>query len=142
MVLDMAVTWYACSADTWPQALAIQGSPTHVATAVRQRAELVDDIWHAAGDTSVDYNWYTKRGLLAGDPVLPLCCCIQFMAARQYSRCRGMCLACWISCMCRKREGARQWMYVDFVGCRRVRCNRAFHADRLLPGLCGHLAGP
>ena len=57
----------AClGADTWPQALGIQASPAHVAAAVRQRAELVDDIWHAAGDTSSDYNWYTKRGLLAG----------------------------------------------------------------------------
>lgn len=36
-----------------------------MATAVRQRAELADDIWHACGDTSTDYNWYTKRGLLA-----------------------------------------------------------------------------
>jgi ubiquinone biosynthesis protein COQ9 len=25
----------------------------------------VDTIWHAAGDTSVDFNFYTKRGLLA-----------------------------------------------------------------------------
>lgn len=33
---------------------------------VKQRAELVDDIWHACGDTATDYNWYTKRGLLAG----------------------------------------------------------------------------
>ena len=33
---------------------------------LKQRAELVDDIWHACGDTATDYNWYTKRGLLAG----------------------------------------------------------------------------
>ena len=26
----------------------------------------VDAIWYAAGDTSTDYNFYTKRGLLAG----------------------------------------------------------------------------
>jgi ubiquinone biosynthesis protein COQ9 len=26
----------------------------------------VDAIWHAAGDTSTDYNFYTKRMLLAG----------------------------------------------------------------------------
>jgi ubiquinone biosynthesis protein COQ9 len=53
-------------ADTWPQALGIQSHPANLPTAVRQRAELVDDIWHACGDTSTDYNWYTKRGLLAG----------------------------------------------------------------------------
>ena len=33
---------------------------------LKQRAELVDDIWHACGDTATDYKWYTKRGLLAG----------------------------------------------------------------------------
>ena len=52
-------------ADTWPQALAIQASPAHMATMLNQRAQLVDDIWHACGDTATDYNWYTKRGLLA-----------------------------------------------------------------------------
>ncbi len=26
----------------------------------------VDAMWHAAGDTATDANWYTKRGLLAG----------------------------------------------------------------------------
>lgn len=26
----------------------------------------VDAIWHAAGDTATDWNWYSKRGLLAG----------------------------------------------------------------------------
>ena len=34
-------------------------------TMLKQRAQLVDDIWHACGDTATDYNWYTKRGLLA-----------------------------------------------------------------------------
>ncbi len=53
------------SADTWPQALAIQASPAHMGTMLKQRAQLVDDIWHACGDTATDYNWYTKRGLLA-----------------------------------------------------------------------------
>ncbi|CAK0746843.1 hypothetical protein CVIRNUC_001722 [Coccomyxa viridis] len=51
--------------DTWPQALAIQASPAHMGTMLKQRAQLVDDIWHACGDTATDYNWYTKRGLLA-----------------------------------------------------------------------------
>ncbi len=60
-----AITSGIC-ADTWPEALGIQSHPGNMPTAVRQRAELVDDIWHACGDTSTDYNWYTKRGLLAG----------------------------------------------------------------------------
>ncbi|KAK9909165.1 hypothetical protein WJX75_008087 [Coccomyxa subellipsoidea] len=61
MRLEMLIPYI----DTWPQALGVQAHPAHVATAVRQRAELADDIWHACGDTSTDYNWYTKRGLLA-----------------------------------------------------------------------------
>ena len=28
--------------------------------------DTVDTIWHAAGDRSTDFNFYTKRGLLAG----------------------------------------------------------------------------
>lgn len=28
-------------------------------------AELVDEIWHQAGDFSTDFSWYTKRALLA-----------------------------------------------------------------------------
>jgi len=28
--------------------------------------EAVDTIWHGAGDASTDFNFYTKRGLLAG----------------------------------------------------------------------------
>ncbi|BDA41822.1 Ubiquinone biosynthesis protein COQ9, mitochondrial [Coccomyxa sp. Obi] len=61
MRLEMLIPYI----DTWPQALGIQAHPAHMATAVRQRAELADDIWHACGDTSTDYKWYTKRGLLA-----------------------------------------------------------------------------
>lgn len=32
---------------------------------MQQLAQVTDDIWHAAGDKATDYNWYTKRGLLA-----------------------------------------------------------------------------
>lgn len=34
-------------------------------TAARCTARTADAIWHAAGDTSADFNWYTKRALLA-----------------------------------------------------------------------------
>ena len=57
---------YKLSADTWAQALSIRAQPRNVPTAVEQLAHITDDIWHAAGDKSTDYNWYTKRGLLAG----------------------------------------------------------------------------
>ncbi|CAM6012586.1 unnamed protein product [Sphagnum balticum] len=48
----------------WASALSIQANPLNAATALKQRALLVDDIWHAAGDRSSDMDWYTKRALL------------------------------------------------------------------------------
>ncbi len=39
--------------------------PTHLPLAAKITARTVDAIWHAAGDTSADFNWYTKRGILA-----------------------------------------------------------------------------
>ncbi|KAK9819794.1 hypothetical protein WJX72_002458 [[Myrmecia] bisecta] len=51
--------------DSWPQALSIRARPANLGMAMRQVASLADDIWHAAGDTSTDHNWYTKRALLA-----------------------------------------------------------------------------
>lgn len=40
--------------------------PHHVPTALKRMMKTVDAIWVAAGDTSTDYNFYTKRILLAG----------------------------------------------------------------------------
>ena len=34
--------------------------------ALRCAARTVDAIWHAAGDSSADFSWYTKRAILAG----------------------------------------------------------------------------
>ena len=62
----LSVQMCKLSADTWAQALSIRAQPRNVPTAVEQLAQITDDIWHAAGDKSTDYNWYTKRGLLAG----------------------------------------------------------------------------
>jgi ubiquinone biosynthesis protein COQ9 len=39
--------------------------PTNAALAARCTARTVDTIWHAAGDTSADFSWYTKRAILA-----------------------------------------------------------------------------
>lgn len=54
------------STATWPQALSLQAHPAALPTSLTQLATIVDDIWRAAGDTSTDSNWYTKRALLAG----------------------------------------------------------------------------
>lgn len=32
----------------------------------KQRAMLVDEIWHAAGDEGSDIDWYVKRSVLGG----------------------------------------------------------------------------
>ncbi|KAF8393650.1 hypothetical protein HHK36_021896 [Tetracentron sinense] len=48
----------------WPQALSIQAQPMNVPTSFKQRAMLVDEIWHAAGDQASDIDWYVKRTVL------------------------------------------------------------------------------
>ena len=40
--------------------------PKHTLLAARSLYRTVDMIWYAAGDQSTDFNFYTKRGLLAG----------------------------------------------------------------------------
>lgn len=39
--------------------------PVNAVVAARCTARTVDAIWHAAGDTSADFSWYTKRAILA-----------------------------------------------------------------------------
>lgn len=40
--------------------------PTNAVRATKHLAETCSHMWYAAGDNSTDYNWYTKRFLLAG----------------------------------------------------------------------------
>ena len=40
--------------------------PRHAPDAMAALWRTVDAMWHAAGDTATDFNFYTKRGLLAG----------------------------------------------------------------------------
>ena len=47
------------------RALAWLALPQHAGRAARMTAATVDAVWHAAGDTSTDFSWYTKRGILA-----------------------------------------------------------------------------
>ena len=47
------------------RALSWLSLPMHAPLAARITAATVDTIWHAAGDTSADFSWYTKRGILA-----------------------------------------------------------------------------
>lgn len=43
-----------------------QSQPANLSTSLKQRAALVDEIWHAAGDAASDIEWYVKRTLLGG----------------------------------------------------------------------------
>jgi len=47
------------------RALAVYAMPWHAADGLARSYDTVDAIWHAAGDTSLDYNFYTKRLTLA-----------------------------------------------------------------------------
>ncbi|XP_014470804.1 PREDICTED: ubiquinone biosynthesis protein COQ9, mitochondrial-like isoform X4 [Dinoponera quadriceps] len=50
---------------TWPQAIAIMALPPNMPTALANLLTLVDDICYYAGDRSVDFNWYSRRMMLA-----------------------------------------------------------------------------
>ncbi len=46
--------------------LALMALPQNASTAATLLYRTVDTIWHGAGDTSTDWNFYSKRALLAG----------------------------------------------------------------------------
>lgn len=48
------------------RALALQSLPWNVPSALRTVARTADAMWAAAGDTSADFSWYTRRATLAG----------------------------------------------------------------------------
>ncbi|MGX9965819.1 COQ9 family protein [Roseomonas sp. F4] len=48
------------------RALAQQSLPWNLGSALRTVARTADAIWGAAGDTSADFSWYTRRATLAG----------------------------------------------------------------------------
>ncbi len=48
------------------RSLALRLNPGSAPQSMRAMYDTVDAMWRAAGDTSTDFNFYTKRGLLAG----------------------------------------------------------------------------
>src|SRR5690349_437552 len=48
------------------RAAAMLALPIHAALGAKLLYQTVDAMWRAAGDTSTDFNFYTKRGILAG----------------------------------------------------------------------------
>jgi ubiquinone biosynthesis protein COQ9 len=47
------------------RALSVMALPRNAPMTARTLARTVDAIWHAAGDRSADFSWYTKRAILA-----------------------------------------------------------------------------
>ena len=52
--------------DAVRRAVTLLATPGNAVLAARCTARTVDAIWFAAGDTSADFSWYTKRALLGG----------------------------------------------------------------------------
>ncbi|MEQ9641208.1 MAG: COQ9 family protein [Alphaproteobacteria bacterium] len=52
--------------ETVRRTLATLALPGHAGLGLRSLYRTVDAIWRACGDTATDFNFYTKRGLLAG----------------------------------------------------------------------------
>jgi ubiquinone biosynthesis protein COQ9 len=48
------------------RALALQSLPWNVVSAMRTVARTADAMWAAAGDTSADFSWYTRRATISG----------------------------------------------------------------------------
>ncbi|HWF63665.1 MAG TPA: COQ9 family protein, partial [Rhizomicrobium sp.] len=47
-------------------AAALMTLPMHAGRGAKMMYRTVDAMWRAAGDTTTDFNFYTKRGILAG----------------------------------------------------------------------------
>ncbi|KAM9607027.1 ubiquinone biosynthesis protein COQ9, mitochondrial isoform 1-T1 [Trichechus inunguis] len=48
------------------QALSILMLPHNIPPSLNLLTNMVDEMWHYAGDQSTDFNWYTRRAVLAG----------------------------------------------------------------------------
>ena len=60
--LDLALPYR----EAMRRSLGVLALPLNAPAALACLYRTVDAMWHAAGDQSTDYNFYTKRGLLAG----------------------------------------------------------------------------
>ncbi len=50
----------------WPKAMAIQSFyPANALQSIENLLRLCDEVWYQLGDTSTDFNWYSKRLTLA-----------------------------------------------------------------------------
>lgn len=66
MLVALRLQAYHPHEDAARRALAIYALPAYAPLGLANLARTVDAMWHLAGDTSADMNWYSKRALLAG----------------------------------------------------------------------------
>jgi ubiquinone biosynthesis protein COQ9 len=65
-VIRLRLAWAALHKEAVRRAFAVLLAPRHAPLAATTLARTVDEIWHAAGDSSADFSWYTKRAILGG----------------------------------------------------------------------------
>jgi ubiquinone biosynthesis protein COQ9 len=62
----LRLDWALPHREAGRRGLSLLSLPMNAPAGLRMGYRTVDTIWKAAGDRSTDYNFYTKRGLLAG----------------------------------------------------------------------------
>lgn len=65
-LVRLQLTGLAPHREAVRKALALQAMPLYAHRALKNLYRTVDAMWYAAGDNSTDFNFYTKRLLLAG----------------------------------------------------------------------------
>eukprot|EP01121_Diplochlamys_sp_Union-15-3_P015048 TRINITY_DN4903_c0_g1_i3.p1 TRINITY_DN4903_c0_g1~~TRINITY_DN4903_c0_g1_i3.p1 ORF type:complete len:234 (+),score=22.95 TRINITY_DN4903_c0_g1_i3:76-777(+) len=50
----------------WPEAMAIMSQPLNLPSALHKLSIMADEIWYRAGDSSLNIDWYVKRGVVIG----------------------------------------------------------------------------
>jgi len=66
LAVKLRLTHLAPHREAMRRALSFLALPQNAALGARLLYRTVDTIWYAVGDRSTDYNFYTKRALLAG----------------------------------------------------------------------------
>ena len=66
LAIRLRLEQHARDREAIRRGLAVLALPQHTGLCLRTLYRTVDAIWAAAGDTATDYNFYTKRLLLAG----------------------------------------------------------------------------
>jgi ubiquinone biosynthesis protein COQ9 len=64
-VIELRLTAVAPYKTALRRALAVLALPWNAAAGLRASAATVSEMWYAAGDSSADFSWYTRRATLA-----------------------------------------------------------------------------